>query len=74
VVRVRGRLQRDGHGVARPQSRGPIQLLLQKIQSENRSAARRPAHLQNRIHSQQEFHSQRHQAGQFSHVRAYPIF
>lgn len=42
MVRRRGRLQRDGYGAARPQSGGPLQLLLQEVQPQDGAAAGRP--------------------------------
>lgn len=41
-MRSRGRLQRDGDGIAGTQSGGSVQLLLSKIQPEDGPAAGRP--------------------------------
>ena len=53
VLRGGARLQRDGDGAARAQSRGPLQLLQQKTQSQDSAAAGRPAgeyHLESRYY------------------------
>ena len=42
VVRCRGGLQRDGHGAAGAQPRGPLQLLLPQVQPQDCAAPGRP--------------------------------
>ncbi len=51
MIVLRG-LQRDGDGAAGPEPGGPLQLLLAALQPQDCPAPSRPAHLQNRIHSQ----------------------
>ncbi len=50
MVRVRGRLQRDGHGAVGALVGGPVQLLLEKVQPEDCPTFGGPAHLSHRIH------------------------
>lgn len=67
MVRFRGRLQRDGDGAPRPVPGGSLQLLLAQVLPEDGPAAGRPAHLQDRLHTLAELHTQGHQARQLPH-------
>lgn len=64
MVRLGGRLQRDGDGAAGPVARGPLQLLLEAFLPEDGAAVGGPAHLAHRFHTLEELHTPGHQAGQ----------
>lgn len=60
VVRLGGRLQRDGDGAAGSLAGGPVQLLLAPFLAQDGAAVGRSADIAHRLHTLEELHTPRH--------------
>ena len=64
MVRLRGRLQRNGDGIAGTVPGRLVQFLLEKVFTEDGATFGRPVNIAHGLHPFEEFHPQRHKTRQ----------